>query len=104
MDTAYHMLEITPHREARQCFWLERGEGGWFKIAQQEVERLGRLSPIFKEAEKLPTKNLLELAEKMGLSRATTHRELSKLIDEGFLVKQERGIYSLPNREDIKEN
>lgn len=98
MDKMYHMLEITPHREARQQFWLDRGEGGWFKVVEDRLAGLGKLGRAFEAVDKLPTKDLLELTRKMGLSKATVHRQLTKLLDEGQLIKSDRGIYEIPER------
>jgi hypothetical protein len=98
MGGMYYMLEITPHREPRKSFFMDRGEGGWFSVVEYERGRLGKLAKVFKE-DKMPTKELLSLTKEMGISKSSLYRELDKLIESGALQKSYKGVYEIPKEE-----
>jgi hypothetical protein len=99
MGAPLHMLEITPHREARASFFLERGEGGWFRIVDKGKAKLGKLRNVFEENESLPTRDLVEMGKAMGISKTSLYRELDKLIADGELKRDVHGMYSIPRKE-----
>lgn len=90
-----HLLEITPHREPRQSFLLERNDLGWFEIVDSKEARLGRLRKAFKDSSKVSTADLVNYAEAIGISKATLFRDLNLMIDEGVISKPKHGVYAI---------
>jgi hypothetical protein len=95
MGAPLHMLEITPHREARTSYFLERGEGGWFRVVERGHAKLGKLRSVFQESEALPKKDIIEIGKAMGIPQASIYRQLEKLTATGVLVQDEKGVYKV---------
>jgi RecA-family ATPase len=96
MNTPLHMLEITPHREARQTFYFERGESGWFRVVENKRGRLGKYREAFDDDE-LPAKELIEFAKEVGVSKSTLYREIDEMVKRGIL-QREKGVYKIPKK------
>lgn len=97
-------LTIISHTEPEQHYCLQRDPDGWFYVLDQQAELLARLGEFgkFFEAKPLATAQELSMfAASAGMQKTKFFKELKKLTDNGLLTKPQRGLYAVPNKEEV---
>jgi energy-coupling factor transporter ATP-binding protein EcfA2 len=98
-NVGYDSLFVIPHMSPMKTVQLVRGHDGEFQITQKDTFIHNAYETIFEKVKKWSPDNRFpmvwfhEQAEQMGVPLKACPAWTDRLVDEGWLVKESRGMY-----------
>jgi hypothetical protein len=95
--TRVRTVSLLPRNSVEEQHTMMSGPNGMLLPCPREKgERLALVILSYSEGQIVTTARIVEIAEDMEISKATTERVIQKCVEDGYLERIEEGIYKRP--------